>query len=409
MTVPSLAVSVHDRYTPEVRDRILGKLDGSIKETEAYRLLTPTHLRTLAEIEAGDAPVLSLYLQLSPDRRAAGAWRTAFSSLSAAALRPIADRHKRKAVTDELDRISQALEAELPVLGRGVAFFTCRKLGLWRQIAVSVPLPDDVHVSSSPYLRPLVRTRDEHDRFALALLSQERSRFFVSQIGQVDEVFRVKGQRLRKLLTDRVPRDRNDALVIEAMKNEARVLAHVAELVLTQFEGRYLLIAGAPELRAAVTQHLPIAVQQQLGGEFSADIHAPPAEVAKAAEPAQRAIEEREEVATVQRLLDAGPDLSAWGEQPTLDALREGRVATLVIDDIFGKPGARCRNCGGLCAAPAQSCPACDSDAVEAVGDLVELAIEQALEQRAALELVRSSAARGLMASIGAMAALLRW
>ena len=46
MTVPSLAVSVHDRYTPEVRDRIPGKLDGSIKETEAYRLLTPTHLRT---------------------------------------------------------------------------------------------------------------------------------------------------------------------------------------------------------------------------------------------------------------------------------------------------------------------------------------------------------------------------
>jgi peptide subunit release factor 1 (eRF1) len=89
--------------------------------------------------------------------------------------------------------------------------------------------------------------------------------------------------------------------------------------------------------------------------------------------------------------------------------LREGRVATLVIDDIFGKPGARCRNCGGLCAAPAPSCPACDSDAVEAVGDLVELAIEQALEQRAALEIVCSSAARGLMASIGAMAALLRW
>jgi peptide subunit release factor 1 (eRF1) len=206
-----------------------------------------------------------------------------------------------------------------------------------------------------------------------------------------------------------VPRDRNDVLVIEAMKNEARVLAHVAELILVQFEGRYLLMAGAPELRAAVTQHLPKNVQQRLDGEFSADIHAPPAEVAKAAEPAQRAIEEREEVATVQRLLDAGPDLSAWGEQPTLDALREGRAMTLVVDDVFGKPGARCDNCGGLWAAPSPSCPACGSDAVETLRDVVELAIEQALEQKAALELVRSSAARGLMASIGPMAAVLRW
>src|SRR5207253_8385154 len=122
-------------------------------------------------------------------------------SLSAAALRPIAERHKRS-MTDELDRIGQALEAELPALGRGVAFFTCRKLGLWRQIAVSVPLPDGVYVRSSPYLRPLVRTRDEHDRFVLALLSRERSRYFVSQIGEVDEVYRVKGQALRKILTD---------------------------------------------------------------------------------------------------------------------------------------------------------------------------------------------------------------
>jgi hypothetical protein len=202
-------------------------------------------------------------------------------------------------VTDELDRIGQALEAELPVFGRGVAFFTCRKLGLWRQIAISVPLPDGAYVSSSPYLRPLARTRDEHDRFVLALLSRERSRFFVSQIGEVDEVFRVKGQRLRKILTDRVPRDRNDVLVIEAIKNEARALAHVADLVLAQFEGRYLLMAGAPELRAAVTQYLPKTVQQRLGGEFSADIHALPADVAKASEPVQRVIEEREEVGTV--------------------------------------------------------------------------------------------------------------
>jgi len=39
---------------------------------------------------------------------------------------------------------------------------------------------------------------------------------------------------------------------------------------------------------------------------------------------------------------------------------------------------------------------------------VVELALEQALEQRAALELVRSSAARRLMSDLGRIAALLR-
>jgi hypothetical protein len=44
-------------------------------------------------------------------------------------------------------------------------------------------LPDGARWTQRPYIRPLARTRDEHDRFVLAILSQEQSRFFISQIG----------------------------------------------------------------------------------------------------------------------------------------------------------------------------------------------------------------------------------
>jgi peptide subunit release factor 1 (eRF1) len=54
-------------------------------------------------------------------------------------------------------------------------------------------------------------------------------------------------------------------------------------------------------------------------------------------------------------------------------------------------------------------CQVCGSDAIEAVVDVVELAIEHALKEKSALEIVRSDAARRLMASVGPMAALLRW
>jgi peptide subunit release factor 1 (eRF1) len=354
------------------------------------------------------APVLSLYLQLSPDRRTSGAWKSAFSNLSATALKRIGDRRERRAMKDELDRIEQTLHTELPALGRGVVFFACRPIGLWRQIAVSVPLPDGAYLSPRPYVRPLVRTRDEHDRFVLALLSLERSRFFISQIGQVQEVFRVKGQRLRGILTDRVARDRRDVIVTEAAKKEARVLAHVAELVLAQFEGRYLLVSGSPELRSAFIQSLSKAARRFVGGEFTVDIYAGPYGVAAAAQPAQRAIEEREEVATVRRMLDAGPQACVWGIPPTLDALYEQRVMTLAVDDVCAKSGARCRECGRLLEASSGNCPACGSNAVEAVEDVVEMAIEKALEQRAALEPVRSDPARRLITERGPMAALLR-
>jgi peptide subunit release factor 1 (eRF1) len=182
-----------------------------------------------------------------------------------------------------------------------------------------------------------------------------------------------------------------------------------AELVLAQFEGRCLLPSGALELRNAVMQYLPKHTRQSVGSEFSVEVHEEPADVAAAAAPVQREIEAREEVVTVQRLIDAGPDRSAWDVQPTLSALHLGRVMTLVVDNMFCQAGMRCRNCGGLWEQPSNRCPLCESDAIETVEDVVELAIERALDESSSLEIVRSGAARRLLALIGPMAALLRW
>ena len=82
---------------------------------------------------------------------------------------------------------------------------------------------------------------------------------------------------------------------------------------------------------------------------------------------------------------------------------------TLVVDDMFCRPGMRCCNCGGLWEQPSNRCPLCESDAIETVEDVVELAIERALDESSSLEIVRSSAARRLLALIGPMAAILRW
>jgi len=187
MQVPSVYIDVHHRYTPELRDQIDGKLQTAmaLADGPSYRLLTPQHLRQLASIASPQAPVLSFYLQLGPARRVGRVWHTAFTSLRASALHRIAERREREALKEEFDRIESALTEELPVLGRGVVFFACRPLGLWHKIAVSVALPDFVHFGPRPYIRPLARTRDEHDRFVLAILSRAESRYFISQIGQV--------------------------------------------------------------------------------------------------------------------------------------------------------------------------------------------------------------------------------
>jgi peptide subunit release factor 1 (eRF1) len=409
MNIPSLAIPPHEHYKPELGDKISDLLRTQATDA-SYHLLTPTQFCALAEIESPEAPILSLYLQLGGDRRVGNAWHTAFNSLRAATLKPISDRRKWQAISDEFDRIEQALQDELPALGRGVAFFVCQQRDLWQQTAVSVTLPDAVYLRPRPYLRPLVRTRDEQDHFVLVVLSQELNRFFVSQIGQVEEVLQITAPNPRKVARGHHgPRDDKEGSVLDEVKHEAKILAHAADLVLRWFEGRYLLLSGAALVPTEVMRELPKPLQQRVGEPFSVEIHARPSEVAAAAEPAQRIIEEREESATVQRLVDAGPSASAWDVQPTLSALHEGRVMTLVVEDTFATPGTRCRNCLALWQAVQSNCTLCGSDDIEPVEDVVELALERALEEKSGLEIICSERARQLLARIGPMAALLRW
>jgi hypothetical protein len=84
-------------------------------------------------------------------------------------------------------------------------------------------------------------------------------------------------------------------------------------------------------------------------------------------------------------------------------------VATVVVDDMFATPGARCHACRALLQTPQGPCPVCGSDAIDTAEDVVELAIEQTLAEDGAFEMVHSAAARQMLERIGPTAALLRW
>src|SRR6185295_4316748 len=73
MSIPSLRVDDHHRFTPQTRDEVLDKLRRAGRATggPTYGMLTAQHL---AEFESPSAPVISMYLQLTPDRRVGGAW-----------------------------------------------------------------------------------------------------------------------------------------------------------------------------------------------------------------------------------------------------------------------------------------------------------------------------------------------
>jgi len=156
MSVPSLRVNDHHRFMPEMRDEVLDKLRQAGRATggTTYRMLTPQDLRQLAEFESPSAPVISFYLQLTPDRRVGRAWHIVFKNLVAATLGPITDERKREKLADELQRIETALQASCrpsaaawpssPARpescgGRSLCRCRCRTAHMWDRVRTSDP------------------------------------------------------------------------------------------------------------------------------------------------------------------------------------------------------------------------------------------------------------------------------
>jgi peptide chain release factor subunit 1 len=407
MKAPAVAIDVHHALTPELRERIIDDIRTRIQEP-SYRLLSPEQLRELARLDTGGPPLVSLYLQLTPERRVGRAWHSAFSAL-AHQISHLLDKKERAAVEADLGQIERALSDQLPVLGRGVVFFVCRERGIWRQIALPIPLPDQVRFASRPYLRPLLRGWGRHDRMLIALLSRQQSRFFTTHLGNIEEIYRVKGQRIRGMLTDRVPRDRRDAVATQVLKDEAKALASMAEMISHEFETSHILLSAPPDMSAAFCDHLSRASLDRVA-PFEVSIHASPAEIAAAAAPVQQQVRKRAERQVVDRLCEAAPGAVSTGTQETLDCLRDGRVLSLVADDSYAARGMHCRQCRGLFEPPQiAACPRCGSAELEPVDDLVEAALQQALDQKAAVTFIRDPDCRKAFTAMTPLRAWLRY
>ncbi len=390
--------------SPDDRDALLKELRRRTT-SPGFHFLSADHIGRLNEARSADAPIVSLYLEMTPEARMGTTWSTVLKDLCERAVADAEAGHKA-AVERECERIREALEAGLPRTGRGVAFFACESEGLFEQIGTAVTLPNSVHVGDNPYVRPLARVRDENDRFVLALLSMHKSRFFFSQIGLVEEVFELEGEEFA--VTDLVSKDQKQDRKAELRRQQAQRSAHALSLIAQTLEARHVLYSAPADMEADFLDKLDQATRQKVAGNFPCDTNATPSEVADAAEAAQRAVEEKEEVETLGKVQELLSSRAVAGLDDTLDMLNQQRVMTLVVDGDQTIAGGVDSESGMLTTQTEGTYEATGGD-VRAVPDLVELMLDKAMEQGASLELVHSDAGREALAPHGPAAALLRF
>lgn len=391
--------------TPDLRDALVSELEARTT-TPGFHYLDAAHLTELAAIESADAPVLSFFMALTPEMRVGESWQTAYKDLARHALEHANGHYDPQAVQTELNRVEAALQGGIPRTGRGVVFYACEEIGLFRQFGVAIDIPNTAYVDRRPYVRPLARVRDEHDRFGIALLSQKSMRFFFSQIGLVEEVFALDGREI--LTSDYQSKDQRQDKQQEYRKEQARRAAHATELLAQNLGLRHVLYAAPADMEAPFLDALEQHTRERIAGSFQCDVNASPAEVAEKAEPVQREVEEREELETIEQVEALLTTRAVGGLQETLDMLNQQRVMTLLLDDDHVIPGGIDRETGMLTTQTEGQHPMTGNE-VFPESDLFELMLERALAQGASLELVRSEAARQRLHKFGPAAALLRF
>jgi peptide chain release factor subunit 1 len=377
--------------------------------------LTLTHdaVRELASFKGGDAPVVSLYLDV--DGRKYPRNRDYEIQLDAL-VRSANGGTNGSPTSEDLRRIDAFVKAGVDRSKvRGLAIFSSVGSGLWRVIPLPVPVRNQITVNQCPQVRQLEALLDEYERFGVLLVDRQRTRLFVFELGQLVDRSEQLEQLPRHedegdLERDHV-RDHVAAHAHQHLRRSAQLAFHVHQ----QQALDHLVICAPDEVRSELERELHSYLRDRIAARLALPVSAREDDIRQAALAVEEHLRLDRHAALVARLRDAvgagGPEWvtsgAANGRQgvagldKVLGALAEKRVDTLLVSEEFDAPGWECGSCGAL-ATVGRSCRQCGSD-MEPVDDVVDAAVDEAVLQKCRVVVIAGNADLDVMGRIGAL------
>ena len=365
-------------------------------------------LRRLAEVRLDRPIVLSLYLDLDPAQFAAPRARsTQVRSLTDDADRRIREtaglsHQDRLDLARSLERAREFLQGQLDAGGaHGLALFACEPANLFETVKLPRSVESRVAIDRSPLVGPLAGL-ERRERWCVALVSRRDARVFRGSPA---------GLRERESLRDEVHGQHDQGGWSQARyqrsveKEKDDHLLHVADVALALYKRRGFdhLLVGAPEETVhELEEKLHPYLRERIAGRVELDVeNASLDEVRRCAAERIEDHARRGEREALDRLAEGvgRGERGAAGLAAVLQALNEARVEILLIADGFRSPGGRDRETGML--HPGDEGP--DGRELEHCENIVELAVEKAIEQSAKVIKVLRHDDLGPLGGIGAV------
>jgi peptide chain release factor subunit 1 len=380
--------------------------------------LTENRLRELARVHAGDdARVLSIFLNLDPAEFATPPARTSeISSVIDDAHRRVRESEglshgARKGLEEDVQRADSFLRDLSPKGAHGFALFACGPVGLFEGIRLPQPIDTRVVISDTPFVESLVELVGAGGHWMVVLVNRQTGRLLRGDGQTFHELAAIEddvhGQHSQGGWSQARYQRSVDEDVMDHLKN-------VADAVFVRFKRapfRHLLLGGPGETLADFEDRLHPYLRERLAGRIEIDVeNSRPDDVAASAREKIAEHTRAGERAALDRLQEgvARKGRGVAGLTPTLDALNERRVETLLLTDGFVATGCSCPQCGSVYSVNGGTCPADGTD-LDCRDNVVENAMHLALEQSAGVIVIRDEDNARELESHGGIAAVLRF
>jgi peptide chain release factor subunit 1 len=364
-------------------------------------------LRELAGLRPDGHKVLSVYINLDPSEFPTQRDRKieveSLLDVAERALREDGLPHDQKdELRHDVERIRSWFERDFDASGaRGVAVFASSGIELFDVHRLARPVRSEVTIDDSPFIEPLAGMPGE-DGYGVLLINRKVARILAGGSSGMREVIS---------LADDVHswHDQggwSQARFQRGIQKEVKDhLKHANDELFKLFKRGVVqrLIIGCPEeMRGEVEQSVHSYLRDRIAGWLDIDVRARPSEVA--AEAAE--IVERDERDRERHWLDrlqaglARNERAVSGLADTLAALNEQRVEALLVADRFRAEGYASPQADFLSTEPGQSAT---GEELQHRDDVVESAMERALEQSAEVVVLRHHPDMQALGSFGAV------
>jgi peptide chain release factor subunit 1 len=353
--------------------------------------VTPETLRHLAGIRAEQETVLSLFLNLDPERFATPRARTSeIDSLLDGAHREIEAGERPHA---ELLALRAALERAREILtvdqswaedAHAAALFICEPLGLEQLLRLPHPLDSAAVIADEPFIAPLTEFTSMGS-VCVALIDERHARILRGTPEQLEEAGKVRDPVHGRHDQGGWSQARYQRSQHEDVEAHLRHVAGVLHDLLREFPYEHLLIACTEPLWPRVLARLHPDVRARLHDErLSLDVGDAGIEEVVAATDAALESDRRAHVDAVLAELRehvARKLRAALGPDAVLLALVERRVQALLYENGLQVAGVLCPRCGWM-GVDGESCPN-DGGPLERRASILEDAVQSAINQSA--------------------------